>query len=353
MARTKLQTPNFTLSKRADGYYVIRYTDPATGKTRDKATGTKDAKEAEEERARFAADYRKPKLAKNPTVAELCDAYLEYRKPQVKSAASLEHSYSPIKRHIGALYAQSITQTTITDYIKKRSGDVSGGASGRLRIKPVSEATINKELRQLRAALNWAGSEDKIDRVPTFRIELSAGEARDRWITKEEANRLMETSSPHIALFLLIALSTAKRREAILTLTWGNVALHPAGHETIDFGDDVGNKRRGKTPIAGNVRLIEALKAAKGVAKTPYVIEFRGKQVADVKTALRASCRRAGVEEITSHVLKHSAITWMVQAGIPYEQIGKFTNTSKDIIEKVYGHHSPAFVAEAVGALAF
>lgn len=351
MPRTKLQTPNFNLQRRADGYYDIRYTE--NGKVKNKATGTKDPNEAEAFRARFVHDYRKPNVSKRPTVAEVCDAYVAYRSALVASPKTLPYSYGPINRHLGSLYADAITQTTVDSYIETREDEPVERKAGRWKDEPVSEATISKELRALRAALNWAASERLIERLPTFRIELSSGDTRLRWITKEDANKLMPAAAPHLALFILIALSTAKRREAILSLTWDRVGLHIQGHESINFGEDIGNKRRGSTPIAGHGRLIEALKAAKATAATHYVIEYRGERVKDVKTAMAAACRRAGIEAISAHVLKHTAITWMVHGGMTFEEIAKFTSTSKEVIERVYGHHSPAFVAGAAKALAF
>lgn len=351
MARIKLQSPNFTLSKRSDGYYDIRWEE--NGDTRRRSTGTRNPEEAERERARFAQDYTKPKLGPRPSVEALCDAYMKTREDKVANKEGLKYAYAPIKRFLGPLHADTITQSVVDGYISKRRAERPERKGGRYGDKPVSDATINKELRQLRAALNWAWSEKQIERKIAFRIELTSGAVRQEWLTKDEANRLIDASTPHLALFITIALQTAKRREAILSLKWSDVVLHLQGHEYIDFGDDVGNKRKGRTPIAGMTRLIEALKAAKAEAKTEYVIEFRGKPVADVKTAIAAACKRAKLRHISPHILKHTSITWYVQAGKSYEEIAKFANTSKDMIERVYGHHSPQFVAGAAAALAF
>lgn len=352
MPRTKLQTPNFSLSKRDDGYYIIRYTE--NGKTKNKATSTKDATEAEAQRARFAASYIKPKLAQAPTVTETCEAYVKARKPVIASGATLEYNSAPLKRLIGSIYISDVTQTVVNGYIQKRAQErPQRSARSRYKDQPVSEATINKELRTLRAAMNWAYAEGLIDKKPGFRIELTSGGIRDEWLTKEQAAALFDACSPHLALFLRIALSTAKRREAILSLKWEDVDLSRPGHEVIDFGADVGNKRKGKTPIAGNRKLIDALKAAKEIAKTEYVIEFRGERIKDVKTALSAACRRAGVPNVSAHTLKHTAVTWMVQSGMTYEEIAKTTHTTKEVIERVYGHHSNEFVRKAMDAVAF
>lgn len=358
MARPKLLTPNFILKRRKDGYYDIRYQE--NGKTKQASTGTKSIQEAEIFRAQFASQYAKPDLSPSPTISEVIDAYIEHRTPLVASPETLVYVFAAPKRYIGNLKAEEFGQTDVAAYIKKRSQDKTQGRyAGRQKADNVSEATINKELRMLRAAFNWAYNDKLIARQPNFRIELTNGRVRDEWITKEEANRLVEAAADHIALYVLIALSTAKRRGAILDLTWDRVHLDRPGHEFIDFGEDVGNKRRGTVPIAGNKRLIEALRYARRQTESNYVIEAqksrtgpKGK-LSDVKTGLKAACKRARIRQISTHVLKHTAITWMVQAGVSFERIAKFSNTSVEIIERVYGHHSPSFVQEATDAVVF
>ncbi|WP_458096183.1 tyrosine-type recombinase/integrase [Roseomonas sp. WA12] len=350
MPRTKLQTPNFSLTKRSDGYYDVRYTEDGTAKK--KSTGTKNAKEAEGFRARFADEYRRPKItSKHPTIREVCDAFQAYREPLV--ASPLKYFFNPIRRHLGDLYADKVTQTVVNRYTAQRRKDPVVLHGKPQPGRTISDPTINKDLKMLRAALNWAAAEQLIEREPTFRIELSSGGVRSRWITKEEANRIMDSALPHAQLFILIALSTAKRMTAILSLKWSDVTLHMQGYETLNFGDDVGNKRRGSTPISGNDRLIEALKAAKKVAKTDYVVEFQGKQIKEARGGLISACTRAGIEPITPHVLKHSSVSWMVMNGTPLERIAAFTNTSKDIIERVYGKYSPAYLEDIANAVSF
>jgi hypothetical protein len=50
-------------------------------------------------------------------------------------------------------------------------------------------------------------------------------------------------------------------------------------------------------------------------------------------------------------VLRHTAITWQAQLGVPvYEICGYFAITT-EMFERVYGHHHPDFQANAVNAL--
>jgi integrase len=333
MARTKLQMPNFNMAPRADGYYEIRYM--VGGKPAKKSTGTKNAVEAETFRANFARAFNGPKLSTRPTLSEVCDAFVEYRTPLVASAISLPYLYTPLKRHLGLIYADSLTQTDINRYSPLRGAEKTLRCGGRVVSDiPPSEATMRKELTMLRAALNWAYSEKLIPAAPAFRVELSTGTPRQDWLTKDEVSRLMKKCKPHLALFVLLAVSTAKRREAILSLEWENVQLHMQGYEAINFGDDVKNKRRGSATIAGHAKLLEALKAAKSIAASDYVIEWKGERLYDIKTTLQTACREAGVKHVTAHTFKHTSITWMVQAGMSYERIAKATNTTKEIIER-------------------
>lgn len=60
-------------------------------------------------------------------------------------------------------------------------------------------------------------------------------------------------------------------------------------------------------PTAG--RVYEALKEAKTVATSEYVIEWQGQPVRSVKKGFAAACERAGIQGATPHTLRHTAAT--------------------------------------------
>ena len=41
----------------------------------------------------------------------------------------------------------------------------------------------------------------------------------------------------------------------------------------------------------------------------------------------------------------------MVQRGVPFEMVAKFLGNSKEMVERVYGHHSPEWLRLAANAL--
>ena len=118
---------------------------------------------------------------------------------------------------------------------------------------------------------------------PTAIFEfLPAGKPRDKYLTKEQCQSLILASknTPHLHLFVLIALSTGARRNAILELTWEAVSLERG---IIDFSYNTPSERcktRSVVPISG--QLISVLTAAHRRAKTGNVIEFQGKLVKSI-----------------------------------------------------------------------
>ena len=91
--------------------------------------------------------------------------------------------------------------------------------------RELSDGTLIRELGTLRAALSWAVRREWFI-APPYVERPEAPPPRDRWLTGEEAARLLEgAATPHIRLFIAIALYTAARTGAILELKWEQVDL--------------------------------------------------------------------------------------------------------------------------------
>ena len=97
--------------------------------------------------------------------------------------------------------------------------------------------------------------------------------------------------------------------------------------------------------------LREALLQAQKVATAYQVIEWRGRGVGSIKTGFRAAVRRAGLKHCTPHDLRRTCATWMVQDGIPTAQVARYLGDTEEMIEKVYGHHSPDYLRDAAAVL--
>jgi integrase len=173
---------------------------------------------------------------------------------------------------------------------------------------------------------------------------------RDRYLTREELDKLLEhVNTPHVRLFIILAVTTGARMSALLELTWDQVDFK---HRTINLnqpGREQTNKRRPEVPING--RALAALEEAAKGALTDHVIEWDGQPVKSIKKAIRRAAQRSGVA-CSPHVFRHTAGVWMAQADVPMQKIAQFLgHTSSRVTERTYARYSPNFMKDAAAAL--
>ncbi len=234
------------LRQRKDGYWETVYTDEE-GKTRRHGHGTKIERDAEPLHGNFVKELARPEIPLRPTVAWVVDQYYDYicREKADSTSGPMAANVGPLKEHLGHLHWDEVVQDTVDEYIEWRmekprwkAHQKSAGQYG-----TTSRNTACKDLRVLRAALMRARKNRYTDYPPDFSITEGAP-VRDTsvWLTMEEMERMIAACEPrpivvngkeidrernreHIEGFLLIALATGARKEAILSLTWDQVYI--------------------------------------------------------------------------------------------------------------------------------
>ena len=73
---------------------------------------------------------------------------------------------------------------------------------------------------------------------------------------------------------------------------------------------------------------------------TQFVM-FRGERLDNIKRGIMRAAQRAGLDGVTPHVLKHTAVTWAIISGLGVEDAAEFFDTSPQTLRKTYWHHSP------------
>lgn len=211
----------------------------------------------------------------------------------------------------------------------------------------VAPGTILREIGVLRAALSWAVEHQWIPVKPIISNPVKAPRPRDRWLTREEARRLIDAChEPHIKAFVMLGLMTAARTTAILEARWDQVDLERG---MIDYGPGHGNKRRAIVPINGELGTI--LAALQELSCTDYLIEFHGRRIKRIKKGFRAACDRAGLVGVSPHILRHSAATWLAMDDVSMREIARLLGDEEATVERVYAKHSPSYLRRAAGAL--
>jgi len=77
------------------------------------------------------------------------------------------------------------------------------------------------------------------------------------------------------------------------------------------------------------------------------VVEYRGAPVERVTTGWKSVVRLAGLDtdirelKVVPHTLRHTAISWLLGAGVHPHQVSDYCGVSEQIIRKVYKHHLP------------
>ena len=303
------------------------------------STGTPDRAEAEIILADYVKQAQKPAL-RVLSVATILEAYLADRRERaIPGLARLEWAHKPLARVMGQKPPQVIDDAECGRYAKARRKD------------GVADATIRTELQALRAALKWAADPQRKLLAEAPRIVMPPKpEARQRWLTREEAARLIEgCKAHHVRLFVVIGLNTGARSASILDLTWDRVDLV---NRFIDFrppGRVRTRKRR--VPVRINDTLFEALTEAKALSTTEYVIEWAGDKIARIKHAFHDAAERAGLKGVTPHVLRHTACSWMMQGGVDPYDVANFVGMDLKTLTDTYGHHHPEHGNRAARAL--
>jgi len=146
---------------------------------------------------------------------------------------------------------------------------------------------------------------------------LRQPEPREKVMTEQEEERLLETSSEHVKPVILMALQTGMRKSEIVHLRWNQVDLENREVEVIK------TKSGKKRIIPISRELYDVLTELSGSNKgSEFVFQY-----ADPKTgtkrhlryfrrAFENACRRAGIKGITFHDLRHTFASRLVRKGV-------------------------------------
>lgn len=322
--------PEYRLVKHR-GNYSLAYTDDERGRVRI-ALGTADTGTAE---ARARDIWQKRTAPVSERVEDLWKSYIRDRKAHDVIVDGSGSTWRALEPSFGHKIGTAINRDDCRAHYAARK------KQGR------SDSTIRTEVELLRACLRLRyGAAAPVLWMPP------ASKPRDRYLTKPELLKVLESvETPHIRLFIELAVATGARMTALLQLTWDRVDLDRGVIDLNPGGRHATNKRRAVVPITERAKL--ALTEAKAAALSDYVIEYAGEPVASVRKAIRSAAARSGVQ-CSPHVFRHTAGVWMAEADVPMQKIAQYLgHTSTRVTETVYARYSPSFMRDASAALEF
>ena len=277
------------------------------------------------------------------TLGQLVTYYINEHVPTLSKPETALKCFERLLPFWGNLKITDIKKSKSLDYIqyRKKEFTVWQKESPRTKTKPLSEATIRRELEQLQAAISYC-YRDNVINISPYVWKPKRGKARDRWLTKREAAALLREArnysrvSDYLPLYILIGLYTGARADAIKNLRWCDVDFRTG---IINFKNqgEAHNKKKSRVPAPKRL-LRELRKARKRGVEMGYVVHKNQKKLGEIKNGLTTCYKRAGIEKVTSHTLRHTAASWMVQKGVALPKVAKYLNTTTQVIETNYGH---------------
>ena len=87
--------------------------------------------------------------------------------------------------------------------------------------------------------------------------------------------------------------------------------------------------------------------------QTPYVFahidaRWRGQRFANLKNSFASACKRAGLEGVTPHTLRHTCASWLVMEGRPILEVRDLLGHSTIKMTERYAHLAPENLRKAV-----
>jgi integrase len=322
------------------GAFYITWT--VNGRSRKRSTGTGDRERAESIFAEWIHVRGRRSGPSDPSqilVTDVLNDYLKEHGPKVTAQDRIAYAVLALADFFEGNTVADVTPQTCSRYADKR---------GR------SAGTVRRELGVLRAAINYGHRHGKITRPVAVELP-ERPEPRSRWLTRQEAAKLIRAARTpqarlYLPLFILIGLYTGRRKEAILSLRWPQVDLVRGNIDFEISGRKRTNKKRGTVRIPA--RLLPHLRRARRRGSDlGYVLHDHGERIGDVKKGFAAACGRAGLEHVTPHTLRHTASTWLMQAGVPVWEAAGFLAMSVETLTRTYGHHHPDYMQEAADAI--
>ncbi|MBB4209430.1 tyrosine-type recombinase/integrase [Roseinatronobacter bogoriensis] len=288
------------------------------------------------------------------TVAAVLDYYGAEHAPHVADPARIGHTIDALLAFWADLPVSTITGETCRRYARSRFKKSTGGADP----VPVAVGTVRRELATLQAALNHCAREGYLLGAPKVTLPPKPG-PRERWLTRKEVARLLRAAwrnprAHHLARFILISIYTGTRKSAVLNLRW---SAHVSGgwidleHEIMHRAAEGTRRTKKRQPPAKLPRRLQAHLKRWVRDDARFVVTDGGQGVGSIRTAWATACAAAGLEGITPHVLRHTAITWAMQRGANKWDAASFFGVSLDTLERVYGHHHEDHQKSAIAAM--
>ena len=311
------------LWKRA-GIYTVDITAPDGSRIR-RSTGTTDREKAKEYHDRLKAELWDQARLKLKPKRSWDEAAVRWLKEKADKK-SYRDDVQRIRWWTGHLRGKTLDQIdrSLIDGLVTKHVHASD------RTKDLYVALLRAMFRRAMREWEW------IDHVPAFKTYNKGGQVRVRWITEEQAEKLLRELPDHQREVVVFALSTGLRQGNVLDLTWDRVQL-ARRMARIEHGDTKNGNALG-VPL--NDLAMAVLQRQKGKHET-HVFTYRGEPLRSANTrAWRKALARCGITNFRWHDLRHTWASWLRQNDVPTWVLQELGGWKSETMVRRYAHLS-------------
>jgi integrase len=197
------------------------------------------------------------------------------------------------------------------------------------------------------AVMEWEWLKDNpVSRVPREKEDNEI----DRWLTKDEEKRLLESSPEWLREIIVFALNTGLRQGELLSLEWNRVNLF---RKTILIQKTKNGKP--KTLPLNKVALdvLNRRLKVKSIKNDFVFFNRNGQKIpnSNLRLSFHRVMRKVGIKDFRWHDLRHTFATRLAQADVDLYKISKLLGHKDIKMTQRYSHHCPDSLRDGVEIL--
>jgi integrase len=343
----------------AGGVWVVRrylgneqYSVETIGPADDHSTANDcsvlDFFQAQRRAREVAAKYNASASPQGPlTVSAAMDAYFD--RLAHEGSKSLVDARGRAKIHIlpglGKIAVADLTRDMLSRWLAELAGKPDDDDAIRAR-----RASANRVLTILRAALNQAFRDGQVASDSTWRTVKPFREVdapRLQYFTKAEVTRLINAAQGDFRALVKAALFTGCRYGELTRLRVGD--FNPDSG-TVFIGQSKSGRARHVVLTDEGRKFFEILTAGRpGDALMLTRADGRAWGSSHQIRPMIEACRAASIAGGSFHILRHTAASHLVMAGVPLNVVAQnLGHADTRMTEKHYAHLAPSYVAETI-----
>ena len=275
------------------------------------------------------------KELKHVSFHEFAVEYLAWAKVN-KKPLSYKQNVCQMRKLEGAFGKKNFQEITSWD-VEKYKGK---------RKNEVGPSAVNGEIRLLKHMFSMAVQWGKMKEHPGKAVKLLKGEKqRDRFLSHEEAQRLLTCCAEPLRSIVMVALNTGMRRLEILSLRWPEVNFDQKLITVLD------SKNHEVRKISMNETVQKVLKEIPRYGE--HVFSYKdGKPYTSVQKSFNHVKAKAGLlDDVVFHSLRHTFASWLVMAGVDITTVMRLLGHRSLSVTMRYSHLSPSHQSKAVSVL--